>query len=89
LRTVPAGFTSDGTASEIDGGSRGIEFLRLFPRFFSAGQDALCENPNIFKSISVVIPFVLTLLVAFMSVSEPSMRLLSITATVSESFCHG
>lgn len=51
--------TSDGTASEIDGGSRGIDFLRLFPRFFSAGQDALRENPNIFKSISVVIPIAL------------------------------
>ncbi len=48
--------TSDGTASEIDGGSRGTEFLRLFPRLFSAGQDTLRENPNIFKSISVVIP---------------------------------
>jgi hypothetical protein len=48
--------TSDGTASETDGGSRGIEFLRLFPRFFSPGQDALRENPNIFKSISVVMP---------------------------------
>lgn len=48
--------TSDGTASEIDGGRHGIGFLRLFPRFFDAGQDAPRENPNIFKSISVVMP---------------------------------
>lgn len=48
--------TSDGTASEIDGGRRGIGFLRLFPRFFSAGQDAPRENPNIFKSINAVMP---------------------------------
>lgn len=48
--------TSDGTASETDGGSRGIDFFRLFPRFFSAGQDAPRENPNIFKSVSVVMP---------------------------------
>jgi hypothetical protein len=47
--------TSQAGLSNADGGSRGVGFLRLLPRF-GAGQDALRENPNIFKSISVVIP---------------------------------
>ncbi|TDQ19924.1 hypothetical protein [Phyllobacterium brassicacearum] len=42
-------------AAKTDGGSHGVGFLRLFPRL-CAGQDALSENSNQFKSISVVIP---------------------------------
>jgi hypothetical protein len=49
------GHPSDGGLRKIDGASRGVDFLRLFPRL-GAGQDALRENPNSFKSISVVIP---------------------------------
>ncbi|WP_162293124.1 hypothetical protein [Phyllobacterium zundukense] len=41
--------------SNADGGSRGVGFLRLLSRF-GAGQDALRENSNLFKFISVVIP---------------------------------
>jgi hypothetical protein len=47
--------TSQAGLSNADGGSRGVGVLRLFPRF-GAGQDALRENSNLFKSISVVIP---------------------------------
>lgn len=53
---------SDGGLRKIDGASRGVDFLRLFS--LGAGQDALRENSNQFKSISVVIP------IAFADVSR-------------------
>ena len=47
-------LTSQVGLSITDGGSR-VGFLRLFHRL-CAGQDALGENSNLFKFISVVIP---------------------------------
>jgi hypothetical protein len=47
-------LTSQVGLSITDGGSR-VGFLRLFHRL-CAGQDALGENSNLYKFISVVIP---------------------------------
>jgi hypothetical protein len=48
-------LTSQAGLSNIGWRGRGVALSSLFPRF-GAGQDALCENSNLFKSISVVIP---------------------------------